>query len=336
MKVDAELPFKASRKIAEAARTLEEIGFDGAAAIETGHDPFLTLMLAAEHSTRLELHTAIAVAFARSPMTLASTAYDLNGFALGRFTLGLGSQIKAHIEKRFSMPYSHPAARMREFIEALHAIWANWQEGTRLEFRGQFYNHTLMTPMFTPERHEFGPPKVLVAAVGPLMTEVAVEVGDGVLIHPLTSERYLREVTLPIVEKSLAKVGKTRADVQLAYPVFVVSGDTEETFVKTMRATRERIAFYGSTPAYRGVLDLHGWGDLQPELNLLSKQGRWKEMGDLIDDSMLDAFAVVAEPDQVAAKLRQRYTGLVDRVAVGFNFVARDKRKDLVRALQAA
>jgi probable F420-dependent oxidoreductase len=225
---------------------------------------------------------------------------------------------------------------MREFIEALHAIWANWQDGTRLEFRGQFYNHTLMTPMFTPERHEFGPPKVLVAAVGPLMTEVAVEAGDGVLIHPLTSERYLREVTLPIVEKSLAKVGKTRADVQLAYPVFVVSGDTEETFVKTMRATRERIAFYGSTPAYRGVLDLHGWGDLQPELNLLSKQGRWKEMGDLIDDSMLDAFAVVAEPDQVAAKLRQRYTGLVDRVAVGFNFVARDKRKDLVRALQAA
>jgi probable F420-dependent oxidoreductase len=225
---------------------------------------------------------------------------------------------------------------MREFIEALHAIWANWQEGTRLEFRGQFYNHTLMTPMFTPERHEFGPPKVLVAAVGPLMTEVAVEVGDGVLIHPLTSERYLREVTLPIVEKSLAKVGKKRSDVQLAYPVFVVSGDNEETFTKTMRATRERIAFYGSTPAYRGVLDLHGWGDLQPELNLLSKQGRWKEMGDLIDDSMLDAFAVVAEPGEVVARLRQRYTGLVDRVAVGFNFVARERRKELVRALQAA
>jgi probable F420-dependent oxidoreductase len=177
---------------------------------------------------------------------------------------------------------------------------------------------------------------VLVAAVGPLMTEVAVEAGDGVLIHPLTSERYLREVTLPIVEKSLAKAGKTRSDVQLAYPVFVVSGDNEETFAKTMRATRERIAFYGSTPAYRGVLDLHGWGDLQPELNLLSKQGRWKEMGDLIDDPMLDAFAVVAEPDQVVAKLRQRYTGLVDRVAVGFNFVAPDKRKELVRALQAA
>ena len=336
MKVDGELPFGLGSKIPEAVRTLEEAGFDGAAAIETGHDPFLPLVLAAEHSRRIELMTAIAVAFARNPLTMAQIGYELNGYSQGRLILGLGSQIKAHIEKRFSMPWSHPAPRMREFIQAMRAIWAAWNDGQPLNFRGEFYTHTLMTPVFTPQRHEYGPPKVLVAAVGPLMTEVAAEIGDGVLVHPMTSERYLREVTLPTVEKAVKRAGKTRADVQLSYPVFVVSGTSEEAFERNRRAVRERIAFYASTPAYRGVLELHGWGGLQPELNLLSKQGRWQEMGTLIDDQMLDAFAVVAEPDRVVPILRQRYADLVDRVAVGFQFVEADRRKDLVRALQAA
>ncbi len=314
MKVDSGLMGVGYGEMATRARELEELGYDGLTTAETSHDPFLPLMVAAEHTTRIQIQTGIAVAFARSPMTLASTAWDLNLYSQGRMSLGLGSQIKPHITKRFSMPWSHPAARMREFVLAMRAIWANWQEGTKLDFAGEFYTHTLMTPFFNPGPNEWGPPKVALAAVGELMTEVAGEVCDGILIHGFTTERYVREVTMPAIERGLAKAGRARADFEVNGPLFVVTGTNDKEFAAAEAATKQQIAFYGSTPAYRGVLDLHGWGDLQPELNALSKQGKWVEMGNLIDPEILNTFAVVAEtPEQISDELAKRFGDVVDR-----------------------
>ena len=313
MKVDTGIMAGALEDIAVRARELEDIGYDGLITAETGSDPFLPLVIAAEHTKRIELGTGIAVAFARTPMLTAYTANDLQRHSKGRFFLGLGSQIKPHIERRFSMPWSHPAARMREYILAMRAIWASWNDGTKLDFRGDFYTHTLMTPFFSPGPNPYGAPKVYLAAVGALMTEVGGEVADGVIIHGFTTERYVKEVTLPAIESGLAKAGRARADFEISGPLFVVTGTNEEEMATAKQAVQKQVAFYGSTPAYRGVLELHGWGDLQPELNRLSKEGKWVEMGALIDDDILQAFAVVAEPEGVGAELKRRYAGVVDR-----------------------
>jgi len=314
MRVDGGIPGTLS-DVPAAAKRAEEAGYDGAWSAETGHDPFLPLLLAAEHTERLELGTGIAVAFARNPMTLASLANDLNWYSGGRFFLGLGSQIKPHIEKRFSMPWSHPAPRMRELIQAMHAIWDSWNDGTKLDFRGDFYTHTLMTPFFNPGPNPHGKPKVFLAAVGDGMTAVAGEVADGMLVHGFTTERYLREVTLPAIERGLAKSGRSRSDFQLSYPAFVVTGSNEKEMADAEVGVRRQIAFYGSTPAYRPVLELHGWGDLQTELNTLSKQGKWVEMGELITPDVLDAFAVVGTPDKVGRLLLDRFGSAVDRMS---------------------
>ena len=260
----------------------------------------------------------IAVAFARNPMTLAVLANDLQLLSKGRFMLGMGSQIKPHITKRFSMPWSHPAPRMRELILAIRAIWKTWETGEPLAFRGEFYTHTLMTPFFNPGPNPYGNPKILLAAVGELMTEVAGEVGDGFLVHGFSTERYLREVSLPALERGAAKAGKTRADLTVSYPGFVVTGPDDKSMAAAAKGVREQIAFYGSTPAYRPVLELHGWGDLHPELNTLSKRGEWEKMGELINDEILNTFAVVAPLDQVAAEVRKRFEDVVDR----FSFYA--------------
>jgi probable F420-dependent oxidoreductase len=301
--------------IVRSAQEAEEAGYDGFWTAETSHDPFFPLLLAAEHTERIELGTGIAVAFARNPMTLANIGYDLQVFSKGRFHLGLGSQIKPHITKRFSMPWSQPAARMRELIMAMRAIWACWNEGTKLDFRGDFYTHTLMTPFFDPGPNPYGVPKVFLAAVGERMTEVVGETCDGMLCHGFTTERYLREVTLPALERGLAASGRTRTDLELSLPSFVVTGETEEEMAQSATGVRRQIAFYGSTPAYRPVLELHGWGELQDELNALSKQGEWEAMGELIDDDVLSTFAVVAEPSQLADELLARYGTLVDRLS---------------------
>jgi probable F420-dependent oxidoreductase len=315
MRIDGAVLTPDPRGVPQAARELEELGYDGILTAETSHDPFLPLMLAALDTERIELATGIAVAFARNPMITATTANDLQLYSKGRFILGLGSQIKPHIEKRFSMPWSHPASRMREFILALRAIWANWNDGEKLDFRGEFYSHTLMTPFFNPGANPHGPPKVFLAAVGERMTEVAGEVADGIILHGFTTERYVREVTLPALERGWQRGGKTRADFQLSGPMFVVTGATEEEQVKARQGTKQQIAFYGSTPAYRGVLELHGWGALQDDLNRLSKQGEWVQMGELIDDEILDAFAVVGEPEELPRLLQQRYGDLLDRLS---------------------
>jgi probable F420-dependent oxidoreductase len=317
MKVDGSIAPNLDRAGAQAAE-LEAAGYSGAWTAETSHDPFLPLLLAAEHTSDIELGTSIAVAFARNPMTLANLAWDLQGYSKGRFILGLGSQIKPHITKRFSMPWSQPAARMGELVLAIRAIWDAWLTGSRLEFRGEFYTHTLMTPFFAPDRADldgFGVPRIFLAGVGEGRTEVAGEVADGFLCHGFTTERYLREVTVPALERGRAKVGKTMEGFEIVGPSFVVTGndDAEQTAAET--ATRQQIAFYGSTPAYRPVLDTHGWGGLQDELNALSKQGRWADMGELIDDEILTTFAVVGGPEAIAPELRRRYGDVISRVS---------------------
>jgi len=300
------------------AQELESQGYAGAWTAETSHDPFFPLLLAAEHTERLQLGTSIAVAFARNPMTLANIGWDLQAYSKGRFMLGLGSQIKPHIEKRFSMPWSSPAARMKDMILAVRAIWDCWQNGTKLDYRGEFYKHTLMTPFFSPNPEEiapYGPPKIFLAGVGEMMTEVAGEVCDGFLCHGFTTERYLREVTIPALARGRAKAGKTMEGFEIMGPSFVVTGMNEQELVAAAQGTRQQIAFYGSTPAYRGVLEIHGWGGLQDELNTMSKAGKWVEMGNLITDEMLNTFAVVGEPEQIAPELKRRYDDVISRIS---------------------
>jgi probable F420-dependent oxidoreductase len=323
LKLDRGLPNTLARA-ASAARALEEQGYDGGWTAETSHDPFLPLLLAAEHTSRLELGTNIAVAFARNPMVVANVGWDLQTYSQGRFILGLGTQIQPHIEKRFSMPWSHPARRMREFVAALHAIWSAWQNGTRLRFEGEFYTHKIMTPMFTPEPHPYPAPKIFLAAVGEAMTEMCGEVADGHLGHPMISKRYLTEVTMPVLLRGLQRSGRNRGDFEVSAEVMVATGANDNEIATAMAATRKQIAFYGSTPAYRKVLDLHGWGDLHSELNRLSKEGEWDAMASLIDDEILDAFAVVGPVHEVGAALRSRCEGSADRVQPIFYAASQD------------
>ena len=335
MKVDGGVGWELDTVGAQ-AQELEEMGYSGVMTAETSHDPFFPLLVAAQNTQRVDLMTSIAVAFARSPMTLANIGHDLNAASKGRFILGLGSQIRPHITKRFSMPWSSPAARMREFILAMRAIWANWHEGEPLAFTGKFYNHTLMTPFFTPTDNEFGAPRVSLAAVGPMMTEVAGEVADGIIVHAFTTEKYLRETTLPALEKGFAKSGRKREDFEISYPVFVVTGKDEKDIEQAKVATKQQIAFYGSTPAYKPVLDSIGAGELQGELNGMSKQGRWEEMGGLIDESMLNEFAVVGEPNAIARQILDRYGDIIDRTSAAYAHIGKEDRSAIIAELTAA
>lgn len=316
---------------------LEARGYDAAFTAEINSDPFFPLVLAAEHSRTIQLTTAISVAFARNPMTVANLAWDLNQYSRGRFTIGLGSQIKPHITRRFSMPWSHPAARMREFILAMRAIWACWETGEKLDFNGEFYRHDLMTPMFTPTSTTYGAPGVNLAAVGPHMTEVAAEVANGVIAHGFTTVKYLREVTLPAVQRGLAKAGRSREAFDVSLPAFVVAGVDEEAFARSRQAVQGQLAFYASTPAYRPVLEMHGWGELQTEAHQMTRQGRWQEMGALITDDILHTFAVVSEDiDAVPVLLKQRYDGLADTWMCTVDTGDRDRQRQLVTALRNA
>jgi probable F420-dependent oxidoreductase len=278
----------------------EALGCDGWFLPETHHDPFIVAALAIPRSTSVDVGTGIAVAFARSPMTLAYSANDLQQLSGGRFVLGLGSQVKAHIERRFSMPWSQPAARMREFIAALRAIWTAWLEESTLDFRGDFYQHRLMTPFFAGTRHEFGPPRIGLAAVGPRMTEVAGETADLLFCNPLTSAEYLQQETLPALAAGALSAGRDQGDIDVSVGVFVVTGHDEAERARVDRATRAQIAFYASTPTYRPVLETHGWGDLQPALQGLARDGRWDDMADRIDDEMLRTFAIVVDDPSLA------------------------------------
>lgn len=299
---------------ASVARDAEDDGYAGAFTGEVSADPFLPLVAAAGETERLELGTAIAVAFARSPMAVAYTANDLQRASRGRFVLGLGSQVRAHIERRFSMPWGRPAEQMRDFVLALRAIWQSWSEREPLAFESGHYRHTLMTPMFVPPAHEFGPPPVWVAGVGDVMTRVAGEVADGFVCHAFSTPQWIRERTLPALTVGRERAGKSLDGFTVKATVFLATGSDQE-IEKAVAKIRSQVAFYASTPTYRPLLDLHGWGDLGTELSRLSKAGDWSAMAALIDDDVLDACAVIAPPDKVDAVVTDRYGGLVDRIS---------------------
>lgn len=294
------------------ARALRDPGASGVFTFEGPHDVFSPLTLASTVGG-LDLMTNVAIAFPRNPIHLAHQAIDHQILTGGRFTLGLGTQIRTQIEKRFGAEFDRPVARMTELVAALRAIFATWTTGERLDFRGEFYRHTLMTPTFTPRDNPYGPPPIYVGALGPRLTRAVAEHADGLLVMPFGSKRFLNEVTMVSVDAGLTAGGRSRADLAVVPEVIVsVSSDTNPDHA----ATRQLLAFYGSTPAYRPVLDVHGWGELQPELNALSKQGRWSEMGALIDDDVLHTIAACGTPEQVAAHIRDRVSGVSDRVCI--------------------
>jgi len=334
MKVDAPLySFDAPE---EEVRRLEAKGYAGAFTYEGPHDPFFPLLLAARASRTIDLYTAVAIGFARNPMILANIGWDLQALSKGRFMLGLGTQIKPHIEKRFGMPWSKPATRMKEMVLAIKEIWRCWEQGDRLDFRGEIYQHTLMTPVFNPGPHPKGLPPIFLAGVGPKMTEVSGEVADGFFVHPFGTQRSLRELTIPALERGLARGGRDRSALEVSAQIMICSGESDEEIEAIRGATKQQIAFYGSTPAYKPVLDVHGWGDLQPELNAMSKQGKWAEMTGLIGDELVEAIAVCAPIGELAKRIRERCDGMVDRVSLVAHWTKDpDIWDDVVRDLSA-
>jgi probable F420-dependent oxidoreductase len=319
MKIYTTAPLEDPREAQAIFRRLEEIGYDGGFSFEAKHDPFLPLALAAGSTRQLRLGTAVAIAFARNPMNLANLAYGLQLISQGRFLLGLGSQVGPHIRNRFSMPWSEPARRMRELILAIRAIFARWEGQAELAFEGDFYRHTLMIPAFDPGPNPFGPPPIYLGGFGPRMTAVAGEVADGLIAHPFNTRESLRKVVIPGIEEGLARAGRTRDRFDVICATLTVTADREDEFERVKLAARKQLAFYGSTPAYRGTLDCHGWGDLHLELNRLSKQNRWDDMTGLIDDAVLEAIAVVGPRASIAEKLRARLAGIADGVSLTHN-----------------
>lgn len=323
MKIDGPFYAQLGEAAAEAER-LKAIGYDGIYTLEGSWDPFYPLVMAAEHAPGLDLATGIAVAFPRNPMHLAYQAWDLQKFSGGHFYLGLGSQVKAHIEKRFGVDFSPPAPRMREYILALKAIFNCWQHDAPLDFEGRFYRHTLMTPMFNPGPNPNGIPPVLLGALGPKMTEVAGEVADGLIVHPFNSMPFLENQALPAVYRGLEKAGKQRDDFILQVNAMVITGETEQAIEAATESVKGLLGFYSSTPAYRPPMDAVGYGDLQPELNQLSKEGRWDALAKYIDDDFLDAFTTRGKPADIAGKLKDRYGDYADRLAIYAPYAAPD------------
>lgn len=315
MKVDAPLQGPLAGA-AESARQLADAGAAGTFTFEGPHDVFAPLVLAAASGAPLDVYPNVAIALPRSPLHLAHLAYDLQALSGGRFLLGLGSQIQAHIEHRYGATWSEPVERMREVTLAVKAILGSWQDGSPVDFRGRFTTHTLMPPLFDPGPNPFGVPPVLVGAVGPRMTEMVAEVADGLIVHPLNSERTLREHTLVHVGSGLDRCGRELSSFRLVAGAIVGVWEEEAERSAVEQALRGMLAFYSSTPAYRVMLDMEGYGDLQPALRDLTRQGRWGDMASLVDDGMLDRFTVRGSPAEVGAGLVSRYGGLVDRVAL--------------------
>jgi probable F420-dependent oxidoreductase len=295
---------------------LEALGYDGAFTYETRHDPFLPLTLAADRTSTLRLGTAVAIAFARTPMLLATVAYDLQDVSAGRFVLGLGTQIRPHIERRFSMPWSRPAARLREMVLAIRAIWDAWDGIAPLDFRGEFYTHTLMPPAFDPGPARFGRPAIHLGGVGPRMTAMAAEVGDGVLVHPFSTAASLRQLTLPAIGEGLARAERERGDLEVVVVNLIATGDDGAELDRAVDVVRGQIAFYGSTPAYAAILECNGWESLHPRLNQLSKEGRWDDMPALIPDEVLESIAIVGRRDDIAGQIRSKVAGVADTVSL--------------------
>jgi len=321
MKFDASLLVHDLEQMPALARFADETGFDGIWTFETAHEPFLPLVLAAEHSRRLSVGTSIAVAFARSPAILAYLAWDLARFSKGRFILGLGTQVKGHNERRFGVKWKNPVEKMREVILAVRAIWDCWQHRTRLNFQGEFFKLNLMTPFFSPEPHEYHRIPIFVAGVNRRMCQLAGELCEGFHAHPLHTARYLRERVIPNIETGLSKAGRLRRSIEVSSSIFVIPTDDSQQAAKYENEIREQIAFYASTPPYRPVFDLEGWGDVADELKAKAARGRWNELPSLITDEMLDRFVLRGTWADLPAKVLQKYDGLLDRVSYYFPIV---------------
>jgi probable F420-dependent oxidoreductase len=300
--------------VGDQARRLEQLGVDGAFTFEGPHDVFMPLVLAATATSSLELLTNVAIAFPRNPVQLAHQAYDLQTLSKGRFTLGLGTQVRAQIERRYGSQFERPLARMRELVGALRAILDTWETGERLDVRGEFYTHTLMPPTFNPGPNPFGTPPIFLGGLGPQMVRLAAEVADGLLVMPFNSERHFHQRTLPAVAEGLHRAGRDRSELTVMAEVIVACGGDEAELAAAVTGARGLLAFYASTPSYRPVLEAEGWEDLQPELNAMSKSGRWAEMPGLLDDGMVSTLAAVGSPADVAAQVQQRYGKHVDRI----------------------
>ena len=334
MKFDASLLVHDLGQMPALARFADEAGFDGIWTFETAHEPFLPLVLAAEHSRHLSVGTSIAVAFARSPAILASISWDLARFSKGRFILGLGTQVKGHNERRFGVPWGKPVEKIREVILAVRAIWDCWQNQTRLDFQGEYFKLDLMTPFFSPAPHDYHRIPIFIAGVNRRMCQLGGELCDGFHVHPLHSARYLKELVLPNVEQGLARAGRQRREIELSSSIFAIPTDDPEDAAKYESEVRQQISFYASTPPYRPVFDLEGWGDIADQLKSLAARGRWNEMPALITDEMLDRLAVRGSWAELPAQVLRKYAGLLDRVSYYFPVVPSEK-EDAWRATVA-
>jgi len=314
----------------EIARCVEEYGFSGLWTAETSHNPFLPLTHAAAATNQINLGTGIAVAFPRSPMVIANVAWDLAEQSKGRFVLGLGTQVKPHITKRFSTEWSAPVPRLREYIESLRAIWNTWQNGAPLRYTGEHYRFTLMTPFFSPDPIPYWDIPIYIAGVNEGLCRLAGELCQGFHVHPFHTVRYLNELVIPNIQAGAEKAGRTRADVKLTCAIFVVTGRNEEEMRNNAIMAKSQIAFYASTPSYATVMEIHGWQELAGRLNAMSREGRWAEMWQEISDEMLNEVAVVAPPDELSYKVKERYTGLLDRVGYYFPFVPGEEDKQMI------
>ncbi len=331
MHIDARLEHRSLAEVPEIARTAERLGFDGLWTSETDHDPFLGAALAAEHSSRITIGTSIALAFTRSPTTLAHTAWDLAALSSGRFVLGLGTQVRAHITRRFGMPWDPPAPKLRDVVGAIREVWAAWAERRPLNYRGRFFTLSLMTPFFTPPGDRPPGLRIDVAGVGARMCRLAGEIADGFHVHPYHTRRYLREVALPQLEAGLARSTRTRRDFTVTASVFVAAGSAAEV-ASGLEDIRRHLAFYASTPTYRPVLVLHGWSEIGERLSQCAARGQWQEMASLVTDEMLEASAVWGPPADVAARLRAEYAGLIDRLGV-YEALVPGRRAEVWRSL---
>ena len=315
MRVFTSLPQEDLKKVGPRAQEIEAAGYTGVTTQENRHDPFLSLAVAGYTTRRMELHTSVAIAFARSPMVCANVGWDIAASTGGRFTLGLGSQIRAHNEKRFSVPWTAPAPRMREYVQAVRAIWAAWKGDGKLNYVGKHYNFTLMTPNFVPEPYDAPAPRIGLAAVGPAMLKVAAEECDSAKLHVFCTRKYLEQAIQPILEAGLAKSGRKREDFEITGGGFVVTGKDDEAVQKLFDWVRYRVAFYGSTPAYWPVFEVHGLGDLGRKLNAMTKAGQWDKIAGEVSDDVVHLFSAVGRHDQLEKAVTERFGGLVDSIS---------------------
>jgi probable F420-dependent oxidoreductase len=334
VKIDAQFLEETSvTSLADVASQAEEVGLDGVWFSEVNYDPFIGAAVASTTTARVNLGTGIALAFPRSPMTTAYTSWGLHTLSKGRFILGIGSQVKAHIERRFSAKWESPAPKMREYIQSLRTIWDAWQNKKRLRFEGKFYNFSLMTPLFAPAPVPYPPIPIYMAAVNPIMCQVAGQVADGVLVHPLHSVKYIQERILPAVHAGAAKGGRKPEDVKVACQVLVAGARNQEELREKKEVVRQRVAFYATTPSYVPVLEVHGWKDLQERLNKKFAEGDLAGMTREVSDEMLDTYAVVGTYDEIPHKLKQKYEGLVERVMLTIRFDTDKEAKTFGKSL---